>query len=189
MAIALLLPIKAHVLPTISCFSPSTRLRILPSIQQTKYSLTHSTPPPSSIARGLSLSRSQAAESGERKESRSESPFCLSVMLSTHNDRFIAPFKRDSAAEERAIEPDDSSSRSIFGDSATASNSGCNSRESIAPVSDSLHPQRQTQRTKLEHLGFLITLSTHVFCLQILVPPSPEYVSPICDLHTGRGRD
>ena len=110
-------------------------------------------------------------------------------MLSTHNDRFIAPFKRDSAAEERAIEPDDSSSRSIFGDSATASNSGCNSRESIAPVSDSLHPQRQTQRTKLEHLGFLITLSTHVFCLQILVPPSPEYVSPICDLHTGRGRD
>ena len=106
-------------------------------------------------------------------------------MLSTHNDRFIAPFKRDSAAEERAIEPDDSSSRSIFGDSATASNSGCNSRESIAPVSDSLHPQRQTQRTKLEHLGFLITLSTNVFCLQILVPPSPEYVSPICDLHTG----
>ena len=40
-------------------------------------------------------------------------------------------------------------------------------------------------RTKWKHLGFLITLSTYVFCLQILVPPSPEYVSPICDLHTG----
>ena len=141
MAIALLLPITAHVLPTISCFSPSTRLRILPSIQQTKYSLTHSTPPPSSIAASLSLAVRQQNRAKGKRVDRNLRSVCLSCCPPT----MIDSLPRSSAIqrEERAIEPEgrgnESSSRCIFGDSATASYLGCNSRESIAPVSDSLH--------------------------------------------------
>ena len=99
MAIALLLPIKAHVLPTISCFSPLTRLRILPSIQQTKYSLTHSTPPPSTTAASLSLSlavRQQNRAKGKRVD-RNLRSVCLSCCPPT----MIDSLPRSSAIQRR----------------------------------------------------------------------------------------
>ena len=78
---------------------PSTRLRILPSIQQTKYSLTHSTPPPSSIARGLSLSlavRQQNRAKGKRVD-RNLRSVCLSCCPPT----MIDSLPRSSAIQRR----------------------------------------------------------------------------------------
>ena len=98
MAIALLLPIKAHVLPTISCFSPSTRLRILPSIQQTKYSLTHSTPPPSSIAASLAVGQQNRAK-GKRVD-RNLRSVCLSCCPPT----MIDSLPRSSAIQQGTSE-------------------------------------------------------------------------------------
>ena len=97
MAIALLLPIKAHVLPTISCFSPSTRLRILPSIQQTKYSLTHSTPPPSSTAASLSLAVRQQNRAKGKRVDRNLRSVCLSCCPPT----MIDSLPRSSAIQRR----------------------------------------------------------------------------------------
>ena len=88
-----------HVLPAISCFSPSTRLRILPSflpsLQQTKYSLTHSTPPPPSIAASLAV-RQQNRAKGKRVD-RNLRSVCLSCCPPT----MIDSLPRSSAIQRR----------------------------------------------------------------------------------------
>ena len=93
-----------HVLPAISCFSPSTRLRILPSflpsLQQTKYSLTHSTPPPPSIAASLAV-RQQNRAKGKRVD-RNLRSVCLSCCPPTMIDSLPR-----SSAIQRGMDADD----------------------------------------------------------------------------------